>query len=146
MKGDDLVKKGWVKVNMWFEVLAAKKDVAKKTLKEHIAKIKRMEGVRIAKEKYEKVEEVKDVPPKFKMKGITKAYSQIAEVLMFVDSVEKLLFIIMVFGPSGIEILEPKEFHLDLATMQIIMNSVADMMHRFAASGAGGVVITLGEK
>ena len=135
------LKEGWVKSKLWFEILAGSKETAEKSLKEHVKKIETIDGVEILDKKFEETIEVKKLPEKFKLMKLKKAFSKVVEVTLVTDSVEKLLLVVMLFGPSGVEILEPKEFKLSLATVQTIMNSVADMMHRFAASSVGGVMI-----
>jgi len=136
-----LLKDGWIKSRLWFEVMATSKEITEKTLKDHVEKIKTVEGVKIGKVKFEKVEEVKEIPQNFKLRNVNKLFSQAVNVEIFTDSVEKLLLVVMLFGPSAIEVLEPKKFELGLVTIQTIMNSVADLIHRFAATSLGGIIV-----
>ena len=47
----------------------------------------------------------------------------------------------MHYGPSSVEIIEPKMVNLKLGEAQGILNSIGDMLHKFVAAGVGGVVI-----
>ncbi|MCD6403345.1 MAG: hypothetical protein J7K98_03370 [Candidatus Aenigmarchaeota archaeon] len=146
MNEKELLKQGWLKSKLWFEVLATGKEAAEQSLKSHVEKLEKLEGVIVKEKNFEKVEEVKKLPLQFKKMGLKKAYSQVVETTVFTDSIEKLLLVVMVFGPSAIEVLEPKEMKISIGTVQTIMNSVADMMHRFASSGVGGIIISRGDK
>lgn len=131
------IEKGWILSRMWFEVMAVDKKITKKSLAEHVKKLKAMQDTKIVEEKFESVKSV-DNPPK----GIEKAFTQIVEEQVLTKNIETLLLLVMMFAPSGVEVIEPKEMKIGIDTLQTIMNSVADMMHRFAASGVGGIVIS----
>ncbi len=131
------IEKGWILSRMWFEVMAVDKKVTKKSLSEHVKKLKKMNDTKVVEEKFETVKKVENPP-----KGIKEAFTQVVEIQVLTKNVETLLLIVLTFAPSGIEIIEPKEMKIGIDTLQTIMNSVADMMHRFAAIGVGGVVIS----
>jgi len=133
-----LLEKGWVKVSLWFEVLAIDKKGSKKVLKKHIESLKKVKHTHILKESYEKVKEIKK--PR---ENIKKAYSHAVEVEIITKDLEILLFIVMFFAPSAVEIISPLKFELNAATVQTIMNSVADMMHRFAEKAMGGIAVPM---
>ena len=50
----------------------------------------------------------------------------------------------MNYGPSAIEILEPKNIKLELGEAQNVLAEIANLVHRFAQAGIGGVVISKG--
>ncbi len=129
--------KGWILSNLWFEVMAIDRKITEKSLKEHMRKLKKTDDTILVSKKFDKVQKVKDPTPTVKS-----AYSQIVETRVLTKNIEALLFIVMAFAPSSIEIIEPKELKVGIDTLQGIMNSVADMMHRFAAMGVGGVVVS----
>lgn len=134
------LEKGWIHAKMFFEVMAVNEDVVKKHLKEHIEKIRKMENLKIVSEKFSEIEEVEDPPEKFK-----EAYSQIADIEIVVSSLENLIYTVIFFGPSSIEILEPKEMKVGFDSAQAMANAVAELMHKYAAAGAGGIVINTKE-
>lgn len=131
------IDQGWILSRMWFEVMAVDKKITKKSLVEHIKKLKKMQDTKVVEEKFDTVKKVENPP-----KGISGAFTQAVEIQVLTKNVEVLLLDVMMFAPSGVEIIEPKEMKIGIDTLQTIMNSVADMMHRFAATGVGGVVIS----
>lgn len=131
------IESGWILSGMWFEVMAVDKKITENTLKEHLKKLKDMKDTVVVEEKFEKVEKVQSPP-----KNIKEAFSQIVEVKILTKDIETLLLVVIAFAPSSVEILQPKELTVGIDTIQVIMNSVADVMHRFAAVGPGGVVIS----
>ena len=131
--------KGWIHARMFFEVLAASEDVARESLKKHLGSVKKMENIKVVQEKYEDVVEVEDAPKQFKGK---KAYSQVCEVDIVVSSVENLVYSVIFFGPSSIEIISPREMKMRFEEVQSMANAVAEIMHRYAAAGAGGIIIS----
>jgi len=132
----ELLEKGWIKAEMWFDVMAVTRETTEKALKEHIEKLKKQEGVELLETAYEEVLPAKDLP-----KGISQAFTQAAKVVLLARDVETLLYVTIFFAPSAVEVLEPKELKVTANTLQVVMNSVADLLHRFAAQGIGGVVI-----
>jgi hypothetical protein len=130
------IKDGWLKSWMMIEVLAINKDTAESALKTHIDKMSKEDKVHILKVDYKKTQ-----PVKAPFEGIEKAFSQVVEVEVLTNSYEKLMYLTLNYGPSAIEILEPDSVKMDLGQAQGILNSIAEMIHRFAAAGMGGVVI-----
>ena len=136
MNVKELLEKGWIKSEVWFDVMAVSKELTEKSLKEHIEKLKKQEGVEVSNVEFEDPVEVENPP-----RNVDKAYTQAAKLIMFTKDVETLLYVTIFFAPSAVEVLKPEEIKLSANSIQVIMNSVADLLHRFAAQGAGGVVI-----
>jgi len=131
------IQKGWIHSKMWFEVLATTKEVAEESLKNHIKKLRKMENCIVIKENFEEVIEIEKPLPR-----VEKAYSSVAEIEVLTKDVETLLSITIFFAPSAVEVLEPESLKITAGSVQTIMNTVADLLHRFASQGIGGVVIT----
>ena len=74
-------------------------------------------------------------------KNVDIAYSYIVEVEFVAQSFERLVWAVMTFCPSSIEILEPENMKLDMGDAQNVLNSISDIIHRFAAMGIGGIVV-----
>ena len=53
-----------------------------------------------------------------------------------------LLNAVMTYGPSAIEIVGPNKEEIDISEMQNVANTLAGVVHQFAAAGIGGIVIT----
>ena len=130
------LEKGWIKAQMWFEVLTSTKELAESTLTDHIKSLQNMKNTHILSEKFEETIKMKNPP-----RDIKQAFSKIAQVEILTKDIETLLFAVIYFAPSGVEILEPKELTIGIDAIQSIMNSIADVMHKLAAGGAGGIVI-----
>jgi len=133
------LEKGWIHARMFFEVMGATEQVAKDALAEHIRKMKKMDNMKIVAENLGETLRVDDPPKQFKDK---EAYSQIADVEIIVSSLENLIYSVIFFGPSSIEVIEPKEMRIGFDSAQAMANAVAEIMHRYAAGGAGGIVIS----
>lgn len=136
MREKELLEKGWIKSEIWFEVMAVTKEATENALKQHIEKLSKQEGVEIISTEYEEVSPVKEPP-----KGVSQAFTQAAKVILLTKNIETLLYVTIFFAPSAVEVIEPEKIEITANTVQVIMNSVADLLHRFAAQGIGGVVI-----
>ncbi len=137
----DRVSNGWIRSRMTFEVMAADSKTTSDALAEHIVKFKKVPDNEVISEKYEDVIEV--LPPP---RDIEQAFSQVVEVEVLSHSIESMLLAVVSFGPSSIEVLEPKEMIVKYGTVQTVMNTASDLMHRFAAQGIGGIVISNANK
>ena len=132
----EMVRKGWIHSKMWFDVLAVTKEAAEESLKNHIENIKKIENCIIIMEDFKESIEVEKPLP-----NVEKAYSKAAEIEVLTKDVETLLRITVFFAPSAVEVLEPESLKVNAGTIQTVMNTVADLLHRFASQGLGGVVI-----
>jgi hypothetical protein len=130
------LKDGWVRSWMMIEVLAVTEDAAKNALKKHTAKLEKENKTIVYNKGFHKITEVDNPTP-----NIPKAYSNVVELEMVTENLDKLVFIVMTYAPSSIEIFEPKHLKIDSGEAQSILNSISEMMHKFAAAGLGGVMI-----
>jgi len=130
------LRDGWIKSWMMIEVLAISKEATEEALKNHIERMKKENKTTIIKDDFQEIREV-DKP----MQNVEKAYSQVVELDILTENYEKLMFLTMNYGPSAVEILEPSTIKMDMGEAQGILNSISEMIHRFAAAGIGGVVI-----
>jgi hypothetical protein len=137
---DEIKKKRkdeWIETWFSIEAMAAKKEVVEESLNTHIEKLKKVKEAFVFEVQFSETTKV-DNP----MKGIVEAYSQIVNVKLFVKNLFSLMNIVMVYGPSSIEIMGPDTKKVDMSEMQNIVNNVAGIVHQFAAAGVGGIVIT----
>ncbi len=133
----ELSKKKWMKVSLIFEVLGTTREIVEKSLKEHIEKLEKIKTIFLYKKDFSKIEEVEKP-----MKNVEKAYSQIVETEAMIKDIKTLIIIAISYGPSSIEILEPKKIEISAGEMQDISNMISGVIHRFAASGIGGIIAT----
>ncbi len=132
----DKLKEGWIKVWFAFDVLAAKPDISKKALEDHIDKLTSLNQIIAYKKDIAEPIKVENPP-----KGTSEAYSTAGEVEALVKSVFDLINIVIVYGPSSTEIIEPDEVKISIGDLQNSVNVISGVMHQFAQAGIGGFVI-----
>lgn len=131
------MKDGWIKAMMMIEVLATSKKAAKDALEKHVKKMHNEEGLILYREDYKDIVKV-DKP----MPHIKTAHSYIVELELIVRSYDRLVYVTMNYGPTSIEILEPTEIRIKMGEAQIVLNVISELMHKFAAAGIGGMVVS----
>lgn len=136
----ELVKKrimnGWIRSSMMIEVLAATKDAAESSLKKHVENLEKEKIALVYKKNFKGIKPAQHPYDKTK-----KAYSNLVELELLTPRFENLLVIVMNYGPSSVEILEPEKIEMGIGEAQNVLNSVSELLHKFAASGIGGVLI-----
>lgn len=129
-----------LKVWMIFEVLATDKDTAENSLNEHVERLGGLNGVEILETDFDDTQEVEKPHPE-----VDKGYSKVCEIEAEIETLELLVEVILNFGPTMIEVLEPDRIELEMDELQDALNSVASMMQKYLQSGVGGVIISGGE-
>lgn len=137
-KAGKKVKEGWIRAWMMIECMAITPKAAKSALETHVRKMGNEDRIIIYKKDFKKMSKVKKPFPN---RDIEKAYSYVVEIEMVSETFEKLVYLVMNYAPSALEILEPENLRIDAGEAQGILNSLSDMVHRFAAVGVGGVVV-----
>lgn len=136
VNADEKVREGWLRLWMAFEALGAKEDKTKEALEELIGKLDKDARIKLYKKEFTKPEFVQNPHPIIK-----EGYSITCEAEMVINNFDNAVHIIMEYGPSAVEILEPNKLNLGIGEAQSILNLISEMMHRFAAAGIGGIVI-----
>jgi hypothetical protein len=131
------VKQGWIRVGMMIEALAISKETAESAIAKHVEKMERENGIMIYKKDFRGSQEVKRPLP-----NIEKGYSQVIDLEMVAENFDRLVYMVMNYGPSAIEIIEPKNIVIDFGEAQGILNSLASLIHTYAAMGVGGMVVS----
>jgi hypothetical protein len=131
------VKDGWIRVGMVIEALAVSRETAGSALRKHMEKMEKEKGIIVYKKDERGIEEVANPTP-----NIPKGYSQVIDVELVAESFDRLVYIVMNYGPSSIEILEPNKISMNFGEAQGVLNSLAAMIHTFAAMGAGGMLVS----
>jgi len=134
-------KEKWIRCWFAIEAMAVRKDVVETALDQHIEKLERIPSVFVYKKEFKEAKKV-DNPPK----DVEEAYSQVVELELFVKDLFSLINVIIVYGPSSIEILGPEKIDVGVEELQNLANLVAGLMHKFAAAGLGGMAISPGKK
>lgn len=140
LKVDELLSKGWMKVWMIFEVQAADKAVCVSSLKKHIKDMGSLDSVEIIDESFAGVDKI-EAPEGLKKRGVNTLFAQVSEVTIMARDFEGLVNVVINYAPSAVEIMAPEKITITMRDAQNSLASVADMMHKFARAGIGGVVI-----
>ena len=137
-------KKGWIDVWMAFETVAIKKEVTESAINAHIEKMGKVKDTLVYDTKVKEAVKVEKIPENFKKKipAGGEMWSQVAEARAVFKDLFTLINVVMVYGPSAVEIHEPSKYSMKADEMQNITNLVAGLLHEFASAGAGGVVIS----
>lgn len=130
------IKDGWIKAWAAIEVLALTKEAAESSLKKHVEQMKKENDALIYKEEYKDVEEVSHPFDKSK-----KAFSMVVELEFAARRYETLVYLILNYAPSSVEILEPSTLKMDMGEGQNILNSLSELVHNLIASKQGAVAI-----
>lgn len=131
------LKDGWIKSTMIIEVLAISKEAAESALKKHVDKMYHEEDTMILEKQFHETQEVENPTPR-----VEKGYSQIVDVDIMTKNLDQLVRMVVSYAPSSIEILEPEQLRLGMGEAQGILNSISELIHRFAAAGLGGVMVS----
>ena len=129
------VEQGWLKVWMMFEALAVKEDVSRDALESLIDRLDKDKRVKVSKKQFGDILKVEKP-----LEGVNEAFSLTSEVELISKRFDDLSQIVIEYGPSAVEVLEPTNFKLDAGEAQMILNTIAETVHRFAAAGVGGIV------
>lgn len=125
-------------LNLWFaiEVMATDKDVLEDSIKTHIEKLRTAKNVFVYDIKFHEILEVANP-----MKDVGKAYSKVVDVKLLIKDIISMVNIVMLYGPSAVEVIGPEKIEIKIDEAQKIANTVAGIMHQFAAAGVGGLII-----
>ncbi|MBI2971267.1 MAG: hypothetical protein HYY37_02495 [Candidatus Aenigmarchaeota archaeon] len=131
-------KEQWIEAWFSIEAFAFGKETVEGALKDHMERLGRAKDVAVYRTSLGETVAV-DV-------GDKKGFSQIAEASLFAKDLFTLFNIIMVYGPSAVEILGPSRKEITIDELQTMANTLAGVVHQFAAAGAGGIVISPGKQ
>ena len=139
-EANEKVSEDWFRAWLIFEALAINETVAKDALETLVKKLDNDNRVKIYKKSFGETKKVEKP-----IQNVDIGYSVTCEINLISKKFDNLAQIAIEYGPSAIEILEPEKFDLSVGEAQSILNSISQMMHRLAASGAGGIVFMKGE-
>jgi hypothetical protein len=134
---DKRIREGWIKSTMIIEVLAINREAAESALSKHVDKMEQEEGAIIIERRFHETREVEKPAPR-----IEKAYSRIVDVDVLSRNFDTLVRLVVSYAPSSIEILKPERLSMDMGEAQGILNSISEIIHKFAAAGLGGVMVS----
>ena len=129
-------KENWIEVWFAIEALAVEKDVVESALKNHVERLSRVKEAFIYEKKFSEAKKVENP-----VKNIKEGFSQVVELKLFIKDLFSLINIVIVYGPSSVEIIGPDRKDIKLEEVQRISNVIAGIVHQFASAGLGGIVI-----
>lgn len=130
-------KDRWFDVAFSIEVLAITKEVADDSLDKHIKKLSEENGVLVYETSYRDAIRVEKP-----LRDIQEAYSKVVNMRLLIKNLSVLMHVVVLYGPSSIEVLGPGKKEIELGEVQHVANNLASIVHQFAAAGVGGIVIT----
>ena len=144
-------KSGWIKAWFAIEVVAVGEEIANSSIRKHIEKMKKAKNALVTDLIYSEPVESTNLPESMKKKIQEKGegekpYSVTAEVTLYCKNLVTLLELVMLYGPSAIEIMKPSDVKVPIDEIQNIANIFSGILHQFAASGIGGLVISTDKK
>ncbi len=140
-EADEKVKKGWLRSLIIFEVVAVNEEATKKAIELHLKKLEEDDRVKIYRKEISEIVRVEKPTPRVEV-----GYSVHSEVELVTSSLDKLMQITIEYGPSAVELIEPRKMEIPLNDAQGMLNSVSQVMHQFAAAGVGGFVLVSGKQ
>lgn len=130
------LKEGWIHSWMMIEVLAVSEEAATSALEQHIAMLDREKKTFLYRKEFKDVKKIENPLP-----NLPVGYSYLVEIEVLTENYETLLYLVMNYGPTATEILHPEKIAINTGEAQAIVNSVADVIHKFAQQGLGGIII-----
>ena len=143
MDSDEIKKKrkdGWIEAWFAIEALAVDKETTVAALKNHAEKLSNAKDTLVYETKFSEATRVENPLP-----NVKEGYSQVVEVKLFVKNIYAMINVVVLYGPSSIEILGPAKKEAKLDELQSLCNLLSGLLHQFAAQGAGGIVISPGK-
>ena len=128
---------GWLKAWVMVESLATKEDISRQSLVELAKLIEKEQEIGVVKKELKESHKVDNPLP-----NIAEAYSTVLEMEVLAKNYGSLARFVINYGPSAVEILEPKKIAIELGEAQNVLNEIANLVHRFAQAGIGGVVLS----
>ncbi len=131
------INDGWLKAWVMVESLATQEDVSRQSLIELAKFMGKEQEIGVIKTEVKESHKVDNPLP-----NIKEAYSTILELEILAKNYGSLVRFVINYGPSAVEILEPKRVAIELGEAQNVLNEIANLVHRFAQAGVGGVVLS----
>ena len=112
------IEKGYLRVNVIFEIAGKPKEHVENSLKAYIENIKQDEEIKILNEDYEPAEEMDE--------GV---FGAVAELEMLFENIEKLNWLCINFSPASIEIIEPDKLTVTQKEIGDWLNDLLSRLH-----------------
>lgn len=126
-------------VSIWmvFEAVAATEEGVEDSLDDHLEKLETESDVEIVESNVDDVSKVQDPHP-----DLDEGFSQVAECRLEIDSFRKCVQVTFDYGPTYVQMEGPEDYVMELKEGQETLQQVADVMHKYAQMGVGGVLVS----
>jgi len=126
-----------VKIWMVFEAIAATEEAVEDSLDEHLEKLESESEVEITESNIDEVSKVENPHP-----DLDEGFAQVAECKLDVDTFRKCIQITFDYGPTYVQVEGPEKYEMDLKEGQESLQQVADVIHKYAEMGVGGILVS----
>ena len=126
-----------LKIWMAFEAVAATEDGVEDSLDEHLDKLESESGVEIIESNVDETAEVENPTP-----DLDEGFSKVAECRLEVEGFDKAVSLTFNYGPTYVHMEEPEKYEMDLKEGQEALQNVANVIHKYAQMGLGGVLVS----
>jgi thiamine phosphate synthase YjbQ (UPF0047 family) len=117
----ELLKKGWVRTIITFEVVGKPAKHVEQSLAKYLANLKKDDRIKVLQEESDEVAELED--------GM---FSTIAELEILVQNLETLTWLAINFSPASIEVLEPEELRIEGRDLTNWYNDLLSKLHEIS--------------
>ncbi|MFB6158413.1 MAG: hypothetical protein ABEJ95_01995 [Candidatus Nanohalobium sp.] len=122
---------------MVFEAVAATEEGAEESLSDHLEKLESEEDVEITESNVDETNRVDDPHP-----DLDEGFSKVAECRLEVEGFDKAISLTFNYGPTYVQVEGPEKYEMDLKEGQESLQNVANMIHKYAQMGLGGVLVS----
>ncbi len=128
-----------MEIELWmvFEAVAATEDGVEDSLEEHLDKLRSESGVEIVESNIDEVSKVENPHP-----DIDEGFSKVAETRLSVSGFDKAISLTFNYGPTYVQMEGPEKYEMGLKEGQESLQNVANVIHRYAEMGLGGVLVS----
>ncbi|MFB6100220.1 MAG: hypothetical protein ABEK16_03005 [Candidatus Nanohalobium sp.] len=128
-----------MEIELWmvFEAVAATEDAVEDSMEEHLDKLESESGVEIAESNIDETEKIENPTP-----DLEEGFSKVAECNLEVEGFDKAISLTFNYGPTYVNMEGPEKYELDLKEGQESLQNVANVIHKYAQMGAGGVLVS----
>jgi hypothetical protein len=113
------LSRGWIQVNFIFEVIGKPAEYVEESLKNLLDVLEKEKNAVVIKREQHPSEVYEET-----------LFSTFAEVTIMIENLRRFMNIVFDYMPSSIEIMEPQEIKVKYLDLNVVMNELANNLHR----------------
>lgn len=117
----DKIENGWIHIRNTLEVQGNDTEIVKKSLENMVSRLEKEEGVILLNKKFDEMREIEK-----------KWYSDNAEIELLVKGVDRLIYIVVTYPPTTLEIIQPMEIKAKAFELQSALLDAATLINTFS--------------